>query len=48
MGRAERGLVGSVGFESRLLNKTSVSQLEELSNLSKAYISQIKHVKRLM
>ncbi len=30
----------------QLLNKLSVSQLAELSNLSKAYISQVKHDKR--
>ncbi len=30
----------------KLLNKLSVSQLAELSNLSKAYISQVKHGKR--
>jgi integrase/recombinase XerC len=29
-----------------MLNKTSVSELAELSNLSKAYISQVKHGKR--
>jgi len=39
------------GFEvrealSKLLNKYSVSQLAELSNLSKSYISQVKHGKR--
>ena len=31
---------------AKLLNKTSVSELAELSNLSKAYISQVKHGKR--
>ena len=31
---------------ANLLNKLSVSQLAELSNLSKAYISQVKHGKR--
>jgi len=31
---------------ARLLNKTSVSELAELSNFSKAYISQVKHGKR--
>jgi len=30
----------------KLLNKLTVSQLAELSNLSKAYISQVKHGKR--
>jgi transcriptional regulator with XRE-family HTH domain len=30
----------------RLLNKMTVSELAELSNLSKAYISQVKHGKR--
>lgn len=30
----------------KMLNKVSVSQLAELSNLSKAYISQVKHGKR--
>ena len=30
----------------KLLNKLSVSQIAELSNLSKAYISQVKHGKR--
>lgn len=29
-----------------MLNKLTVSQLAELSNLSKAYISQVKHGKR--
>ena len=32
--------------ECKLLNKLTVSQLAELSNLSKAYISQVKHGKR--
>ncbi|HUU62616.1 MAG TPA: helix-turn-helix domain-containing protein [Dehalococcoidia bacterium] len=31
---------------AKLLNKTSVSELAELSNLSKPYISQVKHGKR--
>ena len=39
------------GFEvvpsvSKMLNKLSVSQLAQLSNLSKSYISQVKHGKR--
>ena len=39
------------GFEvltpvSSLLNKVSVTKLAELSNLSKAYVSQVKHGKR--
>ena len=33
-------------IEANLLNKLTVSQLAELSKLSKAYISQIKHGKR--
>ncbi len=33
-------------LSSHLLNKQSVSQLAELSNLSKSYISQVKHGKR--
>jgi transcriptional regulator with XRE-family HTH domain len=31
---------------AKLLNKTSVTQLAELSNFSKAYISQVKHGRR--
>ncbi len=31
---------------AKLLNKTSVSELAELSNFSKAYISQVKHGRR--
>jgi site-specific recombinase XerD len=50
-------LVGRTGFEpvtnglkvpisvSRLLNKLGVTELAELSNLSKSYISQVKHGK---
>ncbi len=39
-------LLGKQANVSRLLNKLTVSQLAELSNLSKAYISQVKHGKR--
>ncbi|MFC2003074.1 hypothetical protein ACFLV4_03920, partial [Chloroflexota bacterium] len=33
-------------IEAKLLNKLTVSELAELSKLSKAYISQVKHGKR--
>ena len=39
-------MLGKQAQTFKLLNKLSVSQLAELSNLSKAYISQVKHGKR--
>jgi len=39
-------LIKSQQHTLKLLNKLTVSQLAELSNLSKAYISQVKHGKR--
>jgi len=39
-------LIKSQLYVAKLLNKTSVSELAELSNLSKAYISQVKTGKR--
>jgi len=44
--RTRDNLLGRQGNEAKLLNKLSVSQLAELSNFSKAYISQVKHGKR--
>jgi integrase/recombinase XerC len=39
-------LIKSQYHKAKLLNNLSVSELAELSNLSKAYISQVKHGKR--
>jgi len=44
--RPPDNLLGRRTRVAKLLNKLPVSQLAELSNLSKAYISQVKHGKR--
>jgi len=44
--RTSNRLIKSQQYTLKMLNKLSVSELAELSNLSKAYISQVKHGKR--
>ena len=44
--RTHNFLLGKQISQAKLLNKLTVSQLAELSKLSKAYISQVKHGKR--
>jgi len=38
-------LLGRHGNEAKILNKLSVTELAELSNFSKSYISQVKNGK---
>jgi len=43
--RTRDNLLGRQGNALRLLNKLTVTELAQLSNLSKSYISQVKHGK---